>query len=166
MNEHVCAGYVTCNFLRDAYRMMDSNASNANSNYPRSNGGNGGNNASQSTGNVSIHGIPLEPTYRTIHKMYKNEETVLKSCAFLVDLLGFQRCIMSLMKAFDLRGFFGGMSAYHDCQRMADLLGVQCDARFTSNFVDGKDGKADPVAISARYVYIFACFLVPHATHT
>lgn len=91
--------------------------------------------------------------------MYKGEETVLKNCAFLADLFGFQKCIMSLMREYDLRGFFGGMSAYHNIDLMASILGVHSDVPFTSSFVDGKDGKADPVVMSARCVFSFIMIL-------
>lgn len=128
-------------------------------------GGNGGSNDASGAG-VSIHGVPMEPTYRTIHKLYKANQEVLESCAFLPDQLGFQRCVMSLTKAYDMRGFFGGMSAYHDSQRMAQSIGVVCDLEFANDFVDGRNWKADPVMIPARCVpcilelYIFLSCLM------
>lgn len=42
---------------------------------------------------------------------------------------------------YDLREFFGGMEAYHDGQRMAQVLGVETQFVFASNFVDGGKGQ-------------------------
>jgi hypothetical protein len=86
---------------------------------------------------TSPHGVPMEPIYQIIKVLYKNNEKTLKSCAFISDFFGFQRCVLALMKPFDLREFFGGMEAYHDGQRMASVLGVDAPFRFASNFVDG-----------------------------
>jgi hypothetical protein len=85
-----------------------------------------------------------------VNKVYKQNEKNLYENAFVVDSFGFTRCVSSLMKEFDMRKFFGGMSAYHDGQCMAELLGVRSKLKFSSNFVDGKDGKSDPVAMLAR----------------
>lgn len=121
-------------------------------------GGGGGGASNDSAGaGVSVHGVPMEPTYRTIHKLYKANQEVLESCAFLPDQLGFQRCIMSLTKPYDMRGFFGGMSAYHNSQRMAEVLGVTCSVEFANDFVDGRNGKADPVMIPARSEILLVC---------
>jgi hypothetical protein len=59
-----------------------------------------------------------------IRKVYRNHEKALTNCTFIVDLFGFQRCILSLTKVYYLHQFFWGMSAYHNSQLMADLLGV------------------------------------------
>jgi hypothetical protein len=92
-------------------------------------------------GNISMHGVPMEPILIMIRKLFKNNEKALVNCAFLVDLFGFQRCILSLMKTFDMRQFFGGMAAYHDSQRMATVLGVKTDFKFVNDFADGKNGQ-------------------------
>lgn len=51
---------------------------------------------------------------------------------------------------FDLRDFFGGMQAYHNIQRMVDILGVDTPFSFASDFVDGGSGQTDHVMIAAR----------------
>ncbi len=42
------------------------------------------------------------------------------------------------------------MQAYHDGQRMAEVLGLSTEFSFASNFVDGVSGSVDPIAIAAR----------------
>ena len=76
-----------------------------------------------------------------VRKIYKENEKVLKNSAFIKDFFGFQRCIMSLCKEYDLRTFFGGMEAYHDGQRMASVLGLDTQFKFASGFVIGGSGK-------------------------
>ena len=97
--------------------------------------------AGGNTANVSNHCVPMDPICTMIRKLYRNNEKTLTNCAFIVDLFGFQRCILSLTKVYDLRQFFGGMSAYHDSQLMADLLGVKTRFQFVNDFVDGKNGQ-------------------------
>lgn len=100
--------------------------------------------------NISTHGIPMELINAMIKNLYKNNEKVMKNSAFVPSLFGFQRCITSLMRPYDLRDFFGGMVAYHDGQRMASILGIRTPFSFARNFVDGRNGQADPVMIAAR----------------
>ena len=47
------------------------------------------------------------------------------------------------LSRFDLRWFFGGMQAYHDWQRMAQVLGINTQFSFVSDFVDGRNGQVD-----------------------
>lgn len=75
---------------------------------------------------------------------------MLEDCAFVKDFFGFQQCIISLTGKFDLREFLGGMTAYHSCRRMAEVLGVQSRFQFADDFVDGKGGTTDPVMVAAR----------------
>jgi hypothetical protein len=77
---------------------------------------------------------------------------VLNNCAFIRDFLGFQRCVLSLMKVYDLREFFGGMSCYHNGEAMARCLGVQNPERFTNGFMeDSLDGsRPDPVMLPSK----------------
>ena len=103
------------------------------------NGGGGGNNGS--SGNMSTHGIPLDPINMMIKRMYKEHSKVLKNSAFVPDYFSFHRCITSLMDRFDLREFLGGMQAYHDGQRMAQILGVDTQFTFANDFVDGRNGQ-------------------------
>ena len=107
------------------------------------NGGSGGGNngGGSSVGNMSSHGIPLEPINMMIKRMYKEHSKVLKNSAFVPDYFSFHRCITSLMDRFDLREFLGGMQAYHDGQRMAEILGVDTQFKFASDFVDGRNGQ-------------------------
>ena len=103
------------------------------------NGGGGGNNGT--SGNMSTHGIPLDPINMMIKRMYKEHSKVLKNSAFVPDYFSFHRCITSLMDRFDLREFLGGMQAYHDRQRMAQILGVDTQFTFANDFVDGRNGQ-------------------------
>lgn len=57
-------------------------------------------------------------------------------------------CMGELMAPYDLRSFFGGMTAYHDLQKMAGILGVKSAIPFTSNFHDASE--VDPVMLAAR----------------
>jgi hypothetical protein len=88
-----------------------------------------------------MHGVPMEPINILIRRLYKNNEKALVNCAFVVDLFGFQRCVLALMKKYDLRSFFGGMTAYHDSQRMANVLGVRTEFQFMKDFSDGRSGQ-------------------------
>lgn len=149
-------GYVTCNFLRDNFvQAFDCGALGGGGgpgggfNRGTGAGGGGGPNGGSSV-NISSHGIPMDPINVIIKKLYKDNSKTLKICGFVDDLAGFTRCIHSLMSVYDLRGFFGGMAAYHDGQRMAEILGVRSSFKFASNFVDGKDGTGDPAVIAAR----------------
>jgi hypothetical protein len=87
-------------------------------------------------------------------RIYSTRQKTLSNCAFIRDFLGFQRCILSLMKAYDLREFFGGMSCYHDGEAMARALGVADPERFSNGFMeDSLDGsKADPVMLPSKIV--------------
>lgn len=144
-------GYATCKDLRESWTMLQQPSSNS------SNGGGGGGHQQQQQSSsagggpsVSPHGVFMDPIYSIIRKTYKYNEKVLTSSAFVKDAFGFQRCVTSLCKPYDMRAFFGGMSAYHDMERMAKVLGVRTPFSFASDFVDGKDGQADPVMIAAR----------------
>ena len=76
---------------------------------------------------------------------------VLTNCAFVKDFLGFHRCIFALMKGFDLRLFFGGMSMYHDSAGMARTLGIPgADMLFASDFAHGMNGDADPLMLPSK----------------
>lgn len=137
-------GYVTCKDLRESWTILQPS---------NSNGQSSGNQQTQQGGGASVspHGVFMDPIYSIIRKTYKYNEKVLTSSAFVKDAFGFQRCVMSLCKPYDMRAFFGGMSAYHDMDRMAkEVLGVRTPFTFVNDFVDGKDGQADPVMIAAR----------------
>jgi hypothetical protein len=118
-------GYVTCRVLRDSFAQVqpggggqwDGAGSSGGMGGANRAGGGGGGGASGGGGgsggsaaNVSNHGIPMDPICTMIIKLYRNNEKALTNCAFIVDLFGFQRCILSLTKVYDLRQFFGGMS--------------------------------------------------------
>jgi hypothetical protein len=137
-------GYVTCKALRGSFQSADAGINGGNNNmgggYGR-NGNGGGNAGPGSTGNQSMHGVPMEPINILVKQLYNRNRKVLDSCGFLRDLLGFQRCITALVKDYDLRGFFGGMSAYHDSERMARVLGVRTDFKFANNFASDNDSK-------------------------
>lgn len=75
---------------------------------------------------------------------------VMENCAFVKDFLGFHRCIHSLMKAFDLRSFFGGMGVYNNGEAMANLLNVPHPERFASDFVYGMNGDCDPLMLPSK----------------
>jgi hypothetical protein len=47
-------------------------------------------------------------------KLYDKNQKALKTSAFCKTQQSFQLCIKSLFTAYDLRGFFGGMSKYHN----------------------------------------------------
>ena len=162
-------GYVTCNVLRVRY--SDPAAGNnpggfgGGPGFGYSSGGGGGgggggyssggrpgggSNQQSSANNVSAQGVPLDPMYTMIRRLYRNNEKVLTSSAFLADLFGFQRCITSLMKTYDLRQFFGGMSAYHNSRAMAEALGIEEASMFVTDFVEGMSGKSDPIMMPAR----------------
>ena len=85
-------------------------------------------------------------------RIYSTNQKVLNNCAFIRDFLGFQRCVLSLMKVYDLREFFGGMSCYHNGEAMARCLGVQNPERFTNGFMeDSLDGsRPDPVMLPSK----------------
>lgn len=135
-------GYITCKVLKDSFAQVQSSSTPSGGGGSGGGGGGGGSSSSaQSTANISNHGVPMEPIFTMIRRLYKNNEKSMTNCAFIADLFGFQRCILSLTKVFDMRQFFGGMSAYHDSQRMADILGVDTRFQFASNFVDGKNGQ-------------------------
>ncbi len=137
-------GYVTCRVLRDSFaQVQQANGGGQGDSGMGSNraAGGGGGAGGASASNVSNHGIPMDPICTMIRKLYRNNEKALTNCAFIVDLFGFQRCILSLTKVYDLRQFFGGMSAYHNSQLMADLLGVKTRFQFANDFVDGKNGQ-------------------------
>ena len=154
-------GYVTCAFLRDNF-VQAQGASFSNFSFGGGGGGHGGGGASgggggggggsgANLGNMSAQGIPLDPINAIVRKIYEDNSKVLKICGFVDDFYGFQRCIQSLGKdPFDLRDFFGGMSAYHDGQQMAAILGVRSEFKFASDFVIGKDGVGDPIMLPAR----------------
>ena len=98
------------------------------------------------------------------------------------DFLGSHRCICSLMKEFDFRAFFGGMSAYHDGAAMARTLvnpvfcfdglfhvvyltffeagfqGIPNSEAFASNFVYSLNGKADPLMLPSRYILVYLIY--------
>lgn len=47
-------------------------------------------------------------------KLYEKNQKALKTSAFCKMQHTFTLCIKSLFAAYDMRGFFGGMSKYHD----------------------------------------------------
>jgi hypothetical protein len=110
----------------------------------RSGGGfSSGGSGAGGTANISTHGVPMELISILIRRLYENNEKARINCAFVVDLFGFQRCILSLIKRFDLRSFFRGISAYHDSERMARVLGVRTELQFVSYFADCQNGQVE-----------------------
>jgi hypothetical protein len=143
-------GYVTCKALRNAFAQAPGSGSGGPDSGRGTGGGGlggvpssagGGSGTGSGSASISMHGVPMEPINILIRRLYKNNEKALVNCAFVVDLFGFQRCVLALMKKYDLRSFFGGMTAYHDSQRMANVLGVKTEFQFMKDFSDGRSGQ-------------------------
>lgn len=83
---------------------------------------------------VSPNGVPMKPIMNVCSRIYSTQQKVLTNCAFIKDLLGFKRCILSLMRVYDLREFFGGMSCYHDGASMARALDIPNPGRFMDRY--------------------------------
>jgi hypothetical protein len=158
-------GYVTCRALRDAFAQAPGSGGSGPDGGSRGTGGGlggvpssagGGSGTGSGSASISMHGVPMEPINILIRRLYKNNEKALVNCAFVVDLFGFQRCVLALMKKYDLRGFFGGMTAYHDSQRMANVLGVRTEFQFMKDFSDGRSGQVC-VCVRVSSVLLLSC---------
>ncbi len=151
-------GYVSCTLLKQTCTSNPS-GSGMGSMGGRSSG-NGGAQGSAAAGGGSSslfsstapNGVPMEPIGQIISRIFNTDQKILTNCAFIKDLLGFQRCVLSLMKAFDLRDFFGGMSCYHNGEAMARALQIPNPGRFSNRFMnDSLDGsRADPVMLPSK----------------
>ena len=101
---------MTCQSLKE---VLASNLGAAHGNSGSGNAKNGG------THGTAPNGVSTDPIMNVAKRIYTTGQKALTNCAFIKDLFGFQRCIKSLMREYDLRKFFGGMRCYHDCEAMA-----------------------------------------------
>lgn len=94
-------GYITCTQLKEicASSMMQPQQQGGQQQQHRGGSGGGGN---------ASNGVPMEPIMSVVKRIYSTHQKTLSNCAFVKDLFGFQRCILALMHAYDLRKFFGG----------------------------------------------------------
>jgi hypothetical protein len=84
------------------------------------------------------------------NKLYGRNAGVLDGCAFCKTPFTFQQCIKTLSGAFDLRGFFGGMSVFHDSRRLLQSLEFPSAHLFPTNFIDPCSSNIDTSLAIAR----------------
>lgn len=153
-------GYITCAQLKEVCAPSAASQQQFANNGGGGRGGGGhhqqhnqeSSSSSSMFGSISPNGVPMIPINSVCRRIYSTRQKTLANCAFIRDFLGFQRCVLSLMKAYDVREFFGGMSCYHDGEAMARALGVPNPERFSNRFMeDSLDGsKADPVMLPSK----------------
>jgi hypothetical protein len=83
-------------------------------------------------------------------KVYSRMHGVLDGCGFCKSKFSFQECVKSLHSSFDLRGFLGGMSNYHNSKLLLQSLDFPHAALFPDNFVDPSSTHIDQALVVAR----------------
>ena len=148
-------GYITCKSLKESFSSSGFNGGSGRPNQPNSSqqgsssAGGGSSSASMLSGSAP-NGVPMDPVVNISKRLWMTSQKVMMNCAFVKDFLGFHRCIFNLMKEYDFRTFFGGMSMYHDGEGMARLLNIPNPERFASDFVHGINGKVDPLMLPSK----------------
>lgn len=145
------SGYISCPGLIERF-VSSSAASGSGGHQGRQQQNQGQQNQGQPSmmGGYAPNGVPMEPVVNISKRIWMSNHKVMTNCAFVKDFLGFHRCIYSLMKPYNLRQFFGGMSMYHDGEAMAKALGIPHPERFASDFSYGVNGGADPLMLPSR----------------
>jgi hypothetical protein len=90
-------------------------------------------------------------------KLYEQNKKALNTSAFCKMQHSFILCIKSLFTGFDLRGFFGGMSKYHDSAFLLQSLDVPFASQFSNGFLDNSSLDVDPVACVGRIEHDVFC---------
>jgi hypothetical protein len=90
-------------------------------------------------------------------KLYEKNQRALKTSAFCKGSHTFMLCMRSLLNGFDMRGFFGGMSKYHDSKSLLQSLNLPFADKFDSNFLDSGSIEVDPVACVGRVEHEIFC---------
>jgi hypothetical protein len=90
-------------------------------------------------------------------KLYEKNHRALKTSAFIRMQHTFTLCVKSLFAGYDLRGFFGGMSKYHDSKFLLQSLNLPFADKFDDNFLDSGSLDVDPVACVGRVEHDIFC---------
>jgi hypothetical protein len=91
-------------------------------------------------------------------KIYEKNQRALKTSAFCKMQSSFTLCMKSLFASFDLRGFFGGMSKYHDSRALLHSLDLPFADKFHDNFLDSDSIDVDPIGCVGRVNHDSYCF--------
>lgn len=84
------------------------------------------------------------------NKLYGRNAGVLDGCGFCKKPFSFQKCIKSLNGPFDLRGFLGGMSNFHNSRLLLQSLDLPSAHLFPDNFIDPCSSNVDSALMTAR----------------
>jgi hypothetical protein len=103
---------------------------------------------------------PQELMILLCKKLYDVNQKALKTSAFCKVFHTFMLCVKSLFAGFDMRGFFGGMSKYHDTRALLQSLNLPFANKFDDNFLDSGSVDVDPFATVGRLDHDIYCICV------
>jgi hypothetical protein len=84
------------------------------------------------------------------NKLYGRNAGVLDGCGFCKAPFSFQQCVKALHSPFDLRGFIGGMSIFHNSRLLLQSLEIPSAHLFPDNFIDPCSSNIDNALMVAR----------------
>jgi hypothetical protein len=109
----------------------------------------------QNTGDKKVVVDIISPLTK---KLYEKNQRALKTSAFCKVQHTFTICLKSLFAGYDLRGFFGGMSKYHDSRALLESLNFPFAAKFSNDFMDSGGVDVDPVGLIGRVDHDVYCY--------
>lgn len=108
---------------------------------------------------VRSNEITAETALESISKkLYNQNASVLKFCAFVKEFSTFMSAMRSLTSSYDLRHFFGGLERFHDTRFLLESLGLRWAPKFKNGFLNAQAGGVDRILEVGRVdVDVYCC---------